>query len=152
MVQIQKQLLIWAPLHEVYELARDPKRWALWLVGLSEPKSLVGEGEVGTVSAHDYLLMGKPFPVIYTVLEDCVTTRGAYWRTKIEGPFAGEYSWKYFPKRGGTKVSAELSYTVPRTTVGKAADPLVVERLQERALEHSLTNLKMICEKSQVAS
>jgi len=44
-----------------------------------------------------------------------------------------------------TEVTAEVDYKIPGV-LGKVADDLVVERIQERAIEHTLANLELLCE------
>jgi len=102
MAHLKKSILIHAPVEQVYALARDPRRWATFWVGLGEPEELTGQGEVGTVVKHSYLMAGMRFPVTTRVLKDHVSPAGAQWKGKIEGPLAGEHTWVYTPKEGGT--------------------------------------------------
>ena len=147
MAHLKKSILIHAPVEKVYALARDPNRWATWYVGLSEPEEVSGEGEVGTVVKHSYLLAGMRFPVTSRVLEDHISPEGGRWKGKIEGPLAGEHTWVYTPKGGDTEVTVDIEYTVPGSALGRIADRLIIERMQERSLEQTLENLKMVCEK-----
>lgn len=55
MAHLKKSILIHGPVEQVYALGRDPKRWATWYIGLSEPEKMTGEGEVGTVVEHSLL-------------------------------------------------------------------------------------------------
>jgi uncharacterized membrane protein len=148
MTHLNKSILIHAPVETVYAVARDPKRWATWFDGLSEPEKLTGEGEVGTVVELSYLLAGMRFPITSRVLEDQVSPEGARWKGKIEGPLAGEHTWTYTPKNGDTEVTADIEYTVPGKALGKIADRLIIERMQARSLEQTLENLKVQCEES----
>jgi uncharacterized membrane protein len=148
MAHLNKSILIHAPVEKVYTVARDPKRWASWYVGLSEPEKLTGEGEVGTIVEHSYLLAGMHFPVTSRVLEDQVSPEGARWKGSIEGPLAGEHTWTYTPKNGDTEVTADIEYTVPGKALGKVADRLIIERMQARSLDQTLENLKLLCEES----
>jgi len=146
MAHLKKSILIHAPVEKVYALARDPRRWATWFVGLSEPEKLSGEGEVGTVVEQSFLMAGMRFPVTTEVLEDYVSPEGARWKGKIGGPLAGEHTWTYTPRNGDTEVTADIAYTVPGKALGKIADRLIIERMQERGLEQTLENLKLLCE------
>lgn len=146
MAHLKKSILIHAPVETVYALARDPNRWATYYVGLSEPGKVTGEGEVGTVVEHSYLMAGMRFPVTTEVLEDHIGPEGARWKGKIGGPLAGEHTWTYAPKEGNTEVTADIEYTVPGTALGRIADRLIIERMQERSLEQTLENLRLLCE------
>ncbi len=146
MAHVKKSILIHAPVEKVYTLARDPQRWATWFVGLSEPEKLTGEGEVGTVAEFSYMMAGMRFPVTTEVLEDHISPEGAQWKGKIGGPLAGEQTWTYAPRNGDTEVTVDMEYTVPGKALGKIANRLIVERMQERSLEQTLENLKLLCE------
>jgi len=146
MAHLKKSILIHAPVEKVYALARDPNRWATWYVGLSEPEEVSGEGEVGTVVKHSYLLAGMRFPVTSRVLEDHIGPEGGRWKGKIEGPLAGEHTWVYTPREGDTEVTADIEYTVPGSALGRIADRLIIERMQERAADQTLENLRLLCE------
>jgi uncharacterized membrane protein len=148
MAHLNKSILIHAPVEKVHAVASDPRRWAAWYVGLSEPEKLTGEGEVGTIVEHSYLMAGMHFPVTSRVLEDQVSPEGARWKGKIEGPLAGEHTWTYTPKNGDTEVSVDMEYTVPGKALGKIADRLIIERMQARSLDQTMENLKLLCEES----
>lgn len=95
---------------------------------------------------HSYLLAGMRFPVTSRVLEDHFTPEGARWKGQIEGPLAGEHTWIYTPKEGGTEVTVDMEYTVPGALLGRIADRLIIEHMQERSLEQTLENMKLLCE------
>ncbi len=147
MAHIEKSLTIRAPIDEVYSLARDPRRWQSWWPNLSQGKLVRGQGEVGTVVEHEYRILGIPIQVTTRVLEDHREGETARWKGAIDGPLDGEQTWSYRSAAGGeaTQVTAELDYTIPGF-LGQVADDLVVERIQERAIEHTLANLKLLCE------
>lgn len=136
-----------APVERVTEIAMDPRHWASWWVNLSEPKKVEGDGGAGTVVEHSYLMAGVPFPVTTRVLQNEPTaTGGRHVRLEFGGPLKGWQSWDYEPSGSGTLVSAEIEYNVPGAAVGKFADRVLVERLQERAREQTLENLKLLAE------
>lgn len=146
MAHIRQSVIIRAPIEQVYAFARDPRHWADFWVGLSEPLELTGAGEVGTVVKHSYLMAGVSFPVTSRVLEDYFGPEGARWQGSIEGPLAGEQTWLYTPVEDGTQVTADIEYTVPGSAFGRIANRLIIEHMQERALAQTLENLKMLCE------
>ncbi len=153
MAHIEKHLTIDAPIGEVYALARDPRRWNTWWPNLSASKLVRGDGGAGSVVEHTYRILGIPIGVTTRVLEDGRDGDTARWKGAIDGPLDGEQTWSYRSVAEGaeTEVTAEVDYTVPGI-LGKVADDLVVERLQERAIEHTLANLKLLCEASGGAS
>lgn len=146
MVHVERSIVIDAPLGKVVVLAGDPHRWHTWFAGLSEPDQVTGDGNADTVVEHHYLLMGMRFPVTTRVLERTLTTAESQWHATIEGPFDGKQHWSYVAKDDTTQVTARLDYTVPGSLLGKIANRLLIERIQERNIEQTLANLKLLCE------
>ncbi len=146
MAHLRKSILIHAPVEKVAAFAGDPRNWAAFWVNLGEPEEQIGEGEVGTVVKHSYLMAGVRFPVTSRVLENATGPEGTRWRGAIEGPLSGEQAWTYARKGDDTEVTADIEYTVPGSALGRIADRLIVERMQERALGQTLENLKLLCE------
>ncbi|WP_024365535.1 SRPBCC family protein [Arthrobacter sp. TB 26] len=147
MGHIKQSIQIDAPVDRVTEIATDPNHWASWWVNLSEAKTVEGDGSAGTVVKHSYLMAGVPFPVTTRVVENTPTASGGkHVRIEFEGPLKGWQTWEYEPESNGTKVSIEIEYNVPGAAIGKFADRVLVERLQERAREHTLENLKLMAE------
>ncbi len=148
MTRLKKTVTIHAPVDRVYALARDPHRWNTWMTSLGDLRRVEGKGGRGTVVEHDYRLAGIPFAVTSTVLEDQLEARNARWHGKFEGPLRGEHTWTYNTRPAGdeTEVTVDLELSVPDEALRRFEDPMLVERLQERALEHTLGNLKLLCE------
>ncbi len=146
MVHMEKSIVIAAPLDKVAALAGDSHRWHTWFAGLSEPDHVTGDNYAGTVVEHHYLLMGLRFPVTTRVLERTLTPEESQWHATIEGPFEGKQHWSYLAEGDTTRVTARLDYTVPGKLLGRMANRLLIERMQERNLEQTLGNLKLLCE------
>jgi uncharacterized protein YndB with AHSA1/START domain len=136
-----------APVERVTEIALDPHHWASWWVNLGEAEKVDGDGGAGTVVEHSYLMAGVHFAVTTRVVESVQTpTGGKHVRLEFEGPLRGWQTWDYEPSDGGTLVTVEIEYNVPGKAIGKFADRVLVERLQERAREQTLENLKLMAE------
>ena len=147
MGHIQQSIQIDAPVDRVTEIATNPRHWSSWWVNLSEAKNVEGDGSAGTIVKHSYLMAGVPFPVTTRVIENLQTASGGkHVRIEFEGPLKGWQTWDYEPQHNGTKVTMEIEYNVPGAAIGKFADRVVVERLQERAREQTLENLKLMAE------
>lgn len=143
---IKKTILVNAPIEKVYAFARDPERWHTWWAGLGAPESIHGNGDAGTVVKHRYTLAGINFPVTTKVTLDKAGPKQAQWKGEIEGPLAGNHEWNYAAKGEQTEVTTNINYTVPAGAVGKIADTMLIEHLQEKAITHTLDNLKLFCE------
>ncbi len=147
MTRLTDTIFIKAPVDKVAEFASDPHQWATWFAGLAEAEKIEGDNGPGTVVEHAYLLAGMRFPVTTRVQERSGGAGETYhWKASIEGPLSGWQQWDYVPKEGGTEVRAEIDYSVPGSLLGKVADRLFVEKNQERALRHTLENLKQLTE------
>jgi uncharacterized protein YndB with AHSA1/START domain len=148
MGHIKVDTTINAPVERVVEVASDPKHWASWWVNLGEAEKIEGDGGTGTVVEHKYLMAGVPFHVTTRVAAREQTASGGQ-RARIEftGPLKGWQTWDYEPDgEGGTHVTAEFDYNVPGSAIGRFADQLIIERMQERAREQTLENLKLLVE------
>jgi ligand-binding SRPBCC domain-containing protein len=146
MARIVKDVTIMAPAGEVYAFAHDPRHWAEWFVGLSGPTELTGEGEAGTVGEFTYKMAGIPFPLTITVTEAGEKAGHFYCKTGFTGPLAGYQVVTFTPQGERTVVAVEVEYTVPGKALGRIADRLVIERMEEHAADSTLANLKALIE------
>jgi coenzyme Q-binding protein COQ10 len=147
MTQIVKSIVIDAPLDEVHTAARDPHHWTEWVVGLADRGPVDGTGDVGSFGEFGMLTVGVHLPVRMEVLEDTHSPDGCFCKTVMTGA-GGNAVTKvtYTPEQGGTTVSFHMEYELPGAVLGKIADRLLVERMQEGNLEHTLANLKALVE------
>lgn len=146
MTHITKRLVIDAPLATITPLFTSPERWSDWYVALSAPTRVDGAGDVGTYSEHTYQLAGHGYPIHHTVEEFDVKDVSAHWKGRFEGSFVGAHRWTYTSVNGHVEVTVDHEYELPGKMLGRIADALFVERMVARNLEHSLENLKMLCE------
>ena len=147
MTHLKDSIFIAAPPERVHAYAADPKTWSTWFAGLGEAESIEGDNSPGTVVKQSYMMMGMHLPITTTVTEHDARADGAWhWKADNAGSIDGWQSWDYRPQDGGTFVEVEMEYEVPGSVFGKVADRLFVERNQERALRHTLENLKQITE------
>ncbi len=147
MARLKESIFIAAPPEKVHAFAADVSRWSSWFVGLGEAETVEGDNSPGTVVRQSYLFMGMHIPLTTTVTENRMDADGSYhWKATNEGGIPGWNAWDYEPKDGGTLVSAEMEYDPPGSVLGKVADRLFIERSQERALRHTLENLKQLTE------
>jgi len=148
MARMHKKTVIHAPFADVVPSAVNshPEAWPQWYVGLSEPTKVEGEGEVGTVSEHTFLVAGRQFPFKHEVVESTNDGTVAHWKGEFEGAIKGWHRWTYHLVDGNTEVEVEHEYTLPAGPIGKLADVMFVERMIDRMLEQSLENLKTLME------
>ncbi len=146
MVHMEKSIVIDAPLARVATLGTDPHRWHTWFAGLTEPEKVTGNGDTGTVVEHHYLMMGIRVPVTSRVIERTMTPEECQWQGAIEGPLNGKQHWSYVAEGDKTRVTARVDYTIPGGILGQIANRLVIQRIEERKLQHTLENLKLLSE------
>jgi ligand-binding SRPBCC domain-containing protein len=138
-----------APLDKVVEYTHDPRHWANFMVGMSEPDKITGEGGVGSEVKMTVVLAGLHMHETVRTLQDRRDPDGsAHWHAAINGPSSGWMTWDYTPENGGTLVTEEWEYTLPGSALGKVANRFILEKMQERDTRHSLEKLKLLMEES----
>jgi uncharacterized protein YndB with AHSA1/START domain len=138
MQRIEKSILIDASPAQVWTVASDYSQWHTWFVGLSAPRSVAGEGGLGTVIEHTVTVYNIPMP-----LKTTVTTcdLDACWRGEFAGPMTkGSQEWTYTPGQGG---GTEVKLVMETELMGpaKLAEKMVIKAFDTMAGQ-ALTNLK----------
>ena len=141
MAKVEKSIVIAAPPEKIWEVAADPSGWHTWFEGASEPKSVQGDGGVGTVVEHGITVAKIPLPATTEVVE---YEPGVRWKAEFHGPAnKGYMQWDYAPEDGGTKVT----FTIEAELSGpaKLAEKMVVKSFESMA-DKTLANLKKMAE------
>jgi len=138
-----------APVDKVYEFMDDTHNWATFMVGMSEPDKIIGDGKVGTQYELTLLWAGLKMHETISLVEDRRDPDGgAHSRFDFQGPSSGWQTWDLKPENSGALVSTEMEYTVPGSVLGKVADRVIFEKMQQRDIHHSLENLKLLMEET----
>jgi hypothetical protein len=147
MAHIQKKTLVHAPFAELVPSAINshPEQWPVWYVGLSAPTMVRGEGEVGTVSEHSFLLVGERFPFEHRVVESTNDGTVAHWKAEFAGEISGWHAWTYQVVDGFTEVEVEHEMALP-ARLTESLGAAFVERVIDGMLALSLENLKALSE------
>ncbi len=146
MPTVKKSIDIAAPVAKVFEVAVDPTRWEHWYSGLSSPDQMTGNGEPNSVIDAHYAMIGMRLPIQIKVLDVESSPTHSLWKGSFSGGISGTQTFKYTPLETGTHVEVEIDYTVPGSILGKIANTLFIEKLQENATEQTLANLKALVE------
>ena len=149
MATFEKTIFINAPVEKVYEYTINPENWSHFYNGLSEAESVHGKGEVGTIVKLSYSMMGMHFPVTIEVTESQLTADGAIWKGNITGSFPTKQTSRYIAKDGGTELTFDIDSVPPETLFTKILDKLVTDKMEENSTQHTLENIKAICESAQ---
>jgi ligand-binding SRPBCC domain-containing protein len=149
MATFEKTIFINAPVGKVYEYTINPENWSHFYNGLSEAESVHGKGEVGTIVKSSYSMMGMHFPITIEVTESQLTADGAIWKGNITGSFPTKQTSRYIAKDGGTELTFDIDSVPPETLFTKILDKLVTDKMEENSTQHTLENIKAICESAQ---
>ncbi len=146
MSNVKKSIFIAVPVDKFGAYAKNPKDWPQWYVHLSGPDELEGDGGAGTQAEFKYSMLGIHLPVTIKVVECNTSPEKHYWRGIVEGGIAATQTMTAIAKDGGSEATLEIEYTIPGNILGKIADALILEKIQENATMATLENLKAICE------
>ena len=147
MAHLTKTTFIDVPVSTLDSIVKDPYQWSRFMVGMSEPERVFGDGGPGTKSEFTMLVLGVRMHMINRTVEERHNDGGSTdWRWELEGATPGWLACHHEPKDGGTEATTEFEYSVPGSVVGKAADRLLLERRMRRDFENSLENLKLLAE------
>ena len=98
MPSLEKSIFISAPPDKVWAVASDYAQWHTWFEGLSAPRSVEGDGGLGTVIDHTVTVYNIPMPLKTTVVTCDVNAR---WRGEYTGPMTkGFQEWTYTAASG----------------------------------------------------
>jgi coenzyme Q-binding protein COQ10 len=143
MTTVERSIFVNAPPEVVTEISQDPTRLPEWYKGIEQAEPDGVYPEVGGSVAVVYKTAGASFDITMTAVEH---VPGQSQVNQMEGMITGTNSWWFEPEGEGTHVTARFEYQMPGGALGKVADKLVVERMNEENLEKSLQALKALAE------
>jgi len=146
MGHLKQSIHIDAPADRVWRYTEDPHHWATFMAGMSDPDKIVGDIGVGQLVEFDTSMAGVTLHEIVRTVEQQQDSTGRHWRGELKGGTSGWMTMDFKPEDGGSLVTQEMEYTVPGSLLGKIADRLVIERMMEHDMLHSLENLKLLME------
>lgn len=148
MAHTKQTIFINAPIEQVFRYTINPENWAHFYNHLAAPKSIDGNGELGTVVEADYAIMGIHFPETIQVTECEISGGNAKWTGMMSGSFNARQSCTYESLESGTELILEIESYIPDDLFGKLTDRMIYERLSRNSAAHTLENIKVICESS----
>jgi hypothetical protein len=126
---------------------RDPHRWSEFIVGMSGPTRVFGDGGQGTKAEFAISMLGVQRRVVYRTVEERHNPDGSTeWRWELEGATWGWMTCHHEPRDKGVDVTTEFDYGLPGSVFGKVADRLLFEKRMRRDFEEGLENLKLVAE------
>ena len=88
-------------------------------------------------------MLGLRFPTKVTILQ---WEKNRLMVMHMDGGLKGTLTFSFTTHRGYTRVSWHINYNSKGGILGKAANALLVQRLNEKNVDRRLENLKLICE------
>ena len=138
-----------APVDKIDEFTEHPNNWPTFMVGMSDINATTERSEVGSEVSFTVVMAGVHLhQSVRTVENRDDPEGGGHWRGEFTGGQSGWMTMDFKPDDGGTLVIQEMEYTVPGSLLGRVADRLVIERMQERDMLHSLENLRLLMEET----
>jgi carbon monoxide dehydrogenase subunit G len=137
MPSLEKAIVIAAPPQKVWEVAADYEQWHAWFEGLSAPRSVQGDGGLGTVIEHTVTVHNIPMPLKTTV---AIYDPNVCWRGEYTGPMTkGSQQWNYAATDGGTEVTLVMETELMGPA--KLVEKMVVNAF-DAMTDKALANLK----------
>lgn len=145
MPKVQASILINAPVETVYDyVLHAADNGPIWIPSVMEHRNVssrepqVGQSWEWTFNMLGVLLQGRSE---LTALEH--NRRG---EMKTSGSADSNWVFTYATEGSGTRVTAEIDYQIPSTVLGKVANRVMIERVNQKQAEEGLANLKIVLE------
>ena len=146
MTVIQRSTTIRAPAEKIFDLIDTPERAREWAAGLTRVTDVQRtDGRLGDTMRLTYSVLGLRFPMKFTIVE---YERPNKMISRFEGGMNGTMSFILEQSGDATQLNWEIDYTMRGGTLGKVADTLLVERMNERNSLRSMEDIKLLCESS----
>lgn len=144
MTTIKKSILINAPVEQVEALLNDPQRLPEWYPGVTAVDPSPGYPvEVGSTCQITYRASGMTMESKFSTIESLPQSKRTF---QMEGMITGTNRWDLTQEGAVTKVTVTIDYEMAGGGLGKIADKLVVERMNDKNAAASLENLKSMVE------
>jgi len=138
MAKITRDILINAPVEEVFAYASDPTNQPEYWPSMIETRDVEELPQGGKKYRWVYKMAGIRLEGSTETTEFVKNERIV---TKSKGGVESTFIYEYKPEGEGTRVSVELEYKVPVPVLGKLAEAFVL-KINERETETVLGNLK----------
>lgn len=145
MTRLEKTTTIYAPIEKVFEFVDGPENVARYAVGVSRVKEVSKtEKHVGDIMTLTYTALGKRFDEQFTYTE---YNKPTLLVSKVTGQMAGTFHVALKQEASNqTLVTLKTDYEIVSSALGRALNRLLLERVNEKNLERTLGNIKMMVE------
>ena len=144
MPKVETSVTIRAPIEKIFDTIVDPELTTRWSSGVNEVTNINGNPwEKGSSIDMSYHVLGMKFTQ-HMVTSEIEKPRKVIYL--MEGGFPGTFEFALDPQGQVTKVDIRLDYSVPGGIVGKIANQVLLERMNQKNIESSADGLKIFCE------
>jgi carbon monoxide dehydrogenase subunit G len=145
MTTIKKSNLINASIEQLEAVLTDAHRLPEWYPGVTAVDPSPGYPvEVGSNCKITYKAGGVTMDSKFTTIESIPQAKLIF---QMDGMITGTNQWETVQEGSGTRVTVTINYEMAGGGLGKIADKLIVERMNEKNAATSLENLKAIVER-----
>ena len=142
--KVTKTITIKAPIEEVFKRVEDPNGLPLYVPAVTNVSDVRrSEKGIGDTFRATYSLLGVHFDEDFTFTE---YKKGARITARFDGSMSGTMGITLEPTGSATKATLEYDWKMPAGVLGKLANTLVANRINEKNAERLLENLKIVCE------
>ena len=141
---VENSIVINAPVEKVFAIMDDPARlpeYFAGVVGVSDVRRT--EERVGDSISVRYSVLGVHFDVKSTI-EKWEENKVIVFH--LESAFPGTATSTLDEKDDGVRATQTFDYTIGGGALGRALNAVPVERMNARNAQHTLDNLKTLCE------
>lgn len=138
MTTIERSIVIKAPVKQVFAYVDDPVHMPEIWPSLVEVKDVKPLPKGGHRYHWVYKMAGMRFE---GETEDVEYEVDRHVLAKSTGEIPATFDWTFFAENGTTKIQLKTEYEIPKSLLGKLAEPFI-RKLNEREAETFLANLK----------
>ena len=144
MARLTESITIAAPVEKVFLRCDDPHAMPLYVPSVTSVSDVKrSDRRLGDTFRVTYGMLGTHFDEDFTYTE---YERNKKIKASFDGAMKGTMGITLEPHGGSTKATLETEYEVSHGVLGKAANKLLFERVNEKNAARLLENLKIVCE------
>ena len=143
MPKVETAIKIHAPIEKVFDIMIDPESIPKFapIYAVSDMKGK--PGEKGNSADYEYHILGIKLKQTMTVLDVQKPYSITY---EMSGGIPGKWAYTLEPHEGGTVIWTRVDYSVPAGIIGRIANWLFINRMNQKNLEIGQVGLKNFCE------
>ena len=142
---VKTSILINAPIDKIFDAMVDPEGIPKWAPIDSASNIQGNPGEIGSSAEYTMGAFRTKFRQIMTVLQVDKPKNIVY---EMAGAFPGKWTYTLKKEDSGTRLSAEVQYTVRGGVIGNIVNRLFLQRIHQQKTEIFAKGLKAFCEAS----